>query len=125
MNLKKALHIIKSGGVIAHATETCYGFACNAFDKKALNRLYRIKQMDRRKPVSIMVSGLKMAKKYGIFSKKSQALAKKYWPGPLTIIVKRRKPLPHFLNPHTKTIGFRVPTCKMININRTRLLLGG
>lgn len=105
----KAILLLKQGGVIAHATETCYGFACDIYDREALKSLYKLKKMDIKKPVSIMVASMKQAKKYGFFSKKSEQLAKKYWPGPLTIIVKRKKFLPKFLNPSIKTIGIRVP----------------
>jgi len=60
-----------------------------------------------------MVSSLVMAKKYGFFNQKALALAKKYWPGPLTIIVKRKSTLPKFLNTNTKTIGIRFPKHKL------------
>ncbi|MBI2638884.1 threonylcarbamoyl-AMP synthase [Candidatus Peregrinibacteria bacterium] len=108
-SLQKALNKLRTGGVIAHATETCYGFACDAFSKRALVSLYKIKKMSLQKPVSIMVHSLTMAKKYGVFSKKALIFAKKYWPGPLTIIVKRKNTLPKFFNPGIKTIGIRVP----------------
>lgn len=111
--LNKAILVLKGGGVIAHATDTCYGFACDTFNKDAINRLYRIKKMDNEKPVSIIVSDLAMAKHFGIFNKKALELAKKHWPGALTIIVKRKKSLPAFLNPTAKTIGFRVPKHKL------------
>lgn len=60
-----------------------------------------------------MVSNLAMARKYGIFNKTALKLAKKYWPGPLTIIVRRKKSLPSFLNPGTKTIGIRFSAHKL------------
>lgn len=113
MRLRKAISVLKEGGVIAHATETCYGFACDVFNKNAIDRLYKLKQMKSDKPVSILVVDLKMAQKFGIFNKCALELAKKYWPGPLTIIVKRKKTLPAFLNPKSKTIGIRVPGHKL------------
>ncbi|MEK7523830.1 MAG: L-threonylcarbamoyladenylate synthase [Patescibacteria group bacterium] len=109
MSLSKALSALQSGQVIAHATETCYGFACDIFNEEALERLYQLKQMPCSKPVSILVGDLKMAKKFGIFSKKALDLAKKHWPGPLTIVLERKKSLPKFLNPGHKTVGIRVP----------------
>ncbi|MEK9132409.1 MAG: L-threonylcarbamoyladenylate synthase [Patescibacteria group bacterium] len=110
---KPFIEVLRRGGVIAHATETCYGFACDAFNKDALKRLYELKQMDSDKPVSILVDSLKTAKEYGIFNKKAIKLAQKYWPGPLTIVVKRKRALPAFLNPGIKTIGIRVPGHKL------------
>lgn len=108
-DISKAVEVLKKGGIIAHATETCYGFACDIFNVTALKRLYRLKQMDEKKPVSIMVSDLKMACHYGVFTEKGLQLAKKYWPGPLTIIVKKKKTLPAFLNPDMKSVGIRFP----------------
>jgi len=92
-----------------HATETCYGFACDALNKKAISRLYKIKKMDAKKPSSIMVANLTQAQKYGEFNALAKKLAKKYWPGPLTIIVQRKSSLPKFLNPSSETIGIRCP----------------
>lgn len=107
--VKKALVVLKNKGVIMHATETCYGFAVDALDKKAILRLYSLKKMDLKKPSSIMVFNLKSSEKYGKFNTLSRALAKKYLPGPLTIIVPRKASLPSFLNPASKTIGIRIP----------------
>ncbi len=92
-----------------HATETCYGFACDAFNKKAISRLYTLKKMDSKKPSSVMITDITQARKYGKFNALALKLAHKYWPGPLTLIVPRRASLPKFLNPGTCTIGIRVP----------------
>lgn len=112
-DFKKAVDVLKNGGVGIHATDTCYGFACDAFNRRALARLYKLKKMAVNKPISILVADLKMAKKYGVFNKIALKLAKKYWPGALTIIVKRKKTLPDFFNPGTKTVGIRVPNDKL------------
>lgn len=110
---KKALAVLRGGGVIAHATDTCYGFACDIFQKKALVRLRELKKMPQTKPISILAANLVMAKKYGVFSKLALGLATKYWPGALTIIVKRKRIVPKFLNPGIKTIGIRVPAHRL------------
>jgi len=107
--IKNTLTVLEKGGIIMHATETCYGFACDAFNKKAIKRLYTLKKMNAKKPSSIMVTDLKTAQKYGKFNNLALKLARKYWPGPLTIIVQRRASLPKFLNPSAKTIGIRCP----------------
>lgn len=104
-----AVSILKKGGVIAHPTETCYGFACDAFNKGAVKKLYALKKMKYDKPVSIIVPDLASAEKLGHFSAHARKIAQKYWPGPLTIVVKRKKTLPSFINPSSQTIGFRVP----------------
>ncbi|MEK9159488.1 MAG: L-threonylcarbamoyladenylate synthase [Patescibacteria group bacterium] len=115
MNAVKTLH---SGGVVAHATETCYGLAADIFQKKALERLYALKKMPLDKPVSVLVRDLDEAQRYGEFSSTALKLALKYWPGPLTIIVPRKAPLPPLVNYGHPTVGFRVSSNK-----KTRELL--
>jgi L-threonylcarbamoyladenylate synthase len=101
--------ILKGGGVVLHATETCYGLAADIFNKKAVEKIYVLKKMDGNKPVSIMVRGLAEAKKYAIFNQQALGLAKKHWPGPLTLVLPRKKALPVFLNPGHETVGIRCP----------------
>lgn len=115
MNAVKTLH---AGGVVAHATETCYGLAADIFQKKSLERLYALKKMPLDKPVSILVRDLEEAQRYGTFSGEALKLALKYWPGPLTIIVPRTAALPKLINYGYSTVGFRVSSNK-----KTRQLL--
>lgn len=107
-DLDRALKVLCGGGVIAHATETCYGFACDARNEQAVQRLYALKKMSRSKPISLLVSDCAMARQYAIFDKSALALAKKYWPGPLTLVLKRKKALPAWINPNEATVGLRV-----------------
>lgn len=104
---EKAVAALKSGQVVMHPTETCYGLAVDIFDKKALKRLYSLKGRDFDKPVSILVDGLEMAQKYGIFNDKAIELARQYWPGPLSIVVPRKRTLPEFLNPKEEFVSMR------------------
>lgn len=103
-----AIDTLKKGGVLAHATETCYGLAVDIFNKEAVLKLYALKKMPLDKPVSILVKDLEQAQQYGNFSPRALELAKKYWPGPLTIIVPRTAALPEWINPGEETVGFRV-----------------
>lgn len=110
--LIEAVKTLHNGGVVAHPTETCYGLAVDIFQKTAVARLYSLKKMKRSKPVSILVRNLEEAKRYGEFSDKAEELAKKNWPGPLTIVVPRKKTLPAWLNPKEDFIGIRVSNNK-------------
>jgi len=78
----------------------------DVFNEKALDKLYRVKGMERNKPLSILVDSLEMAQKYGEFSAKALELAKKYWPGPLAIVVPRKN-LPDFFNIEDEFVSFR------------------
>ncbi len=105
----KAVSALRNGGVVLHPTETCYGLAADIRSEKAIERVYSLKDMPESKPVSIMVSSLDEARKYGDFSEKALQLAEKYWPGPLTIIVPRKELLPAHINRGVTTVGIRYP----------------
>ncbi|MBI2464281.1 threonylcarbamoyl-AMP synthase [Candidatus Peregrinibacteria bacterium] len=111
--LKRALNVLRSGGVVVHPTDTCYGFAVDIFQKNALKRLYELKKMPLDKPVSIMVASLEQAKYYGSFSQKALELAQKGWPGALTLVVPRKDTLPRYFNKNVETIGFRIPASSL------------
>lgn len=107
--LEKALSALRNGGVVLHPTETCYGLTADIFSQKAVEKVYALKDMSASKPVSIMVSSLDEARKYGEFGEEALRLAQKYWPGPLTIIVHRSPSLPTYLNKNLVSVGIRFP----------------
>lgn len=111
--LEAAVQVLKRGGVVMHPTETCYGLAADIFNEKALARLYKLKKMEKLKPVSVMVNSSQMASEYGDLRQGSlQArIAAKYWPGPLTVVVPRKESLPMFLNEGMESVGLRCPAC--------------
>ncbi len=95
---EKTSSVLRSGGVVMHPTETCYGLAVDIFNEEALKKLYALKSMPLDKPLSILVADLDMAEKFGVFSHKALKLADRYWPGPLSIVVPRTDILPEFFN---------------------------
>lgn len=109
--VKIAVEVLKNSGIVMHPTETCYGLAVDVFNEKALEKLYRVKGMERNKPLSVLVDSLEMAQEYGEFSEKALELATKYWPGPLAIIVPRKN-LPKFFNIDDGFVSFRVSSDK-------------
>lgn len=92
--IARALEVLRNGGVIAHATETCYGLACDLSNPSAVAKLFDIKRRPYDQPVSALFSSLDEAKKYLEFSSRALSLSDKYLPGPLTIVLPRRIPAP-------------------------------
>lgn len=103
-----AVKVLKNGGIVMHPTETCYGLAASISNKKALAKLYKVKAMSMDKPVSILVADFAMAQEYGVFSSEAVILADKYWPGPLSILIPRKKTLPAYFNPGNEFVSMRV-----------------
>lgn len=89
--IAEAVLVIKNGGVVAHATETCYGLACDLTNKNALEKLFAIKKRPKDQPVSALFSSVEEAKKWVAWNDQAKNLADKYLPGPLTVIVPVQK----------------------------------
>ncbi|MDD5469773.1 MAG: L-threonylcarbamoyladenylate synthase [Candidatus Peribacteraceae bacterium] len=107
----KALEVLAQGGCIAHATETCYGLACDMTNLRAIAHLFRIKQREETQPVSALFASVDEAKEYVEWTDRAQELATGKLPGPLTLILHLRDDAPLQLFPAPsggRTVGVRV-----------------
>lgn len=108
--LKKAAQLIKQGGIAIFPTETVYGIGANGFDERAISKLYEIKQRPLTKPISLLVYSIDMINSIAEnITKEEYALMKKFMPGPLTIILKKKKIIPNILTANSDTVGIRMP----------------
>ena len=88
--LLKAAQIINSGGVVIFPTDTVYGIGAKFNDSEAVERIYKIKGTQKTQPFPVLVSGVSQAQKIVTMNETAKRLAKKYWPGALTIIGKAK-----------------------------------
>jgi L-threonylcarbamoyladenylate synthase len=110
--IRKAAEEVKKGAVIVFPTDTVYGIGCNPYDVEAVQRVIEIK-MREQKPLPVLCSSLENAKKLVRFNRKSLELARKFWPGPLTIVAEIiDKKLPKNLTLGSNMLGVRVPNNK-------------
>lgn len=110
--LNKAVSILKSGNVVICPTDTVYGFLADATNKKAVEKIYKIKRRPKAKPLPVFVSGIAMAKELAEIDAKQEKILKKYWPGPYTFVLKNRMDVgrPYYLHGvKGETIALRVP----------------
>ena len=106
--IKHASEIIKKGGLIVYPTETLYGLGCDPFNKEAVNRVFHVKKR-KDKPLPIIISSLTKAREIAHFTPTALQLAKRFWPGPLTLVLKlKHKKLNHLGGNH-QSIGLRIP----------------
>lgn len=111
---EEALRILAAGGVIAHATETCYGLACDLTNAEAVSRLFTIKNRPSNQPVSALFPSAEEVKKYVEWNDRAEGLAQSHLPGPLTLILPLRKDAPSIFpipspNPNPiLTLGIRI-----------------
>jgi L-threonylcarbamoyladenylate synthase len=89
-DLKQAGAVLADGGTVVFPTETLYGLAAMATNSAAVRKVYAIKCRSREKLLPVIVGSFSQAKKYFIFSRAELALAKKFWPGPLSLVLATR-----------------------------------
>lgn len=107
--LQQALDILHSGGLVAFPTDTVYGLGALANDLRSIERLYAVKGRDSSKAIPLLISDpSELGKVAAQVDSRTQRLAVRYWPGPLTLVVPRHASLPHILTPYP-TVGVRMP----------------
>jgi len=82
-----AVKTLNEGGIVAHATETCYGLACDLSNPDAVAKLFALKQRPEHMPVSVLFASVDQAKEYVQWNDAAQKLADEHLPGPLTMIL--------------------------------------
>ncbi|MBL0701854.1 MAG: threonylcarbamoyl-AMP synthase [Desulfosarcina sp.] len=107
--IKKAVAILKKGGIISYPTDTFYGIGCDIMNKKAIERIYQIKQRNKNIPFSFICSGLKNISSYAKVSNYAYKTMKRLLPGPYTFILEGSKIVPKIMLTKRKTAGIRVP----------------
>ncbi len=112
-DLKKAADIIKRGGIVIYPTETVYGIAANIFSEEALRRVFEIKKRFTDKPVSVAVSSFKMMDELVYIGENERSFIEKFLPGPVTVILRKKKAVPDILTPGTELVGIRYPAHKL------------
>lgn len=102
--------IMRGGGLVAVPTETVYGLAGNGLDEKAVAEIYEIKGRPEVKPLSLMVHDAASMERYcENVPPQAYTLAKKFWPGPLTIVMKAKPCVPEIVRAGGETVGLRCP----------------
>lgn len=109
-DIPAAAEIIKNGGLVAVPTETVYGLAGNGLDESVVRQIYEVKGRPAVKPLSLMVPDKSaMAEYCEAVPEAALCLAEKYWPGPLTIVLKAKTNVPAIVRAGGATVGLRCP----------------
>jgi len=107
--IQKVLEILKKGGIVVYPTDTYYGIGCDIMNKKAIERIYQLKQRDKNIPFSFICSGLKNISRYAKVSNYAYKTMKRLLPGPYTFILEGSRLVPKIMLTKRKTAGIRVP----------------
>jgi L-threonylcarbamoyladenylate synthase len=110
-SLRRAAELIRSGGLVAFPTETVYGLGANAYDATAVARIFTVKQRPRQSPLIVHVDSIDMARALvTAWPDAADRLARRYWPGPLTLVLPKQPSIPDMVTAGLATVGLRMPS---------------
>jgi L-threonylcarbamoyladenylate synthase len=109
-DIKKAIELLSNDELVAIPTETVYGLAGNALSKVAAAKIFAVKDRPQFDPLIVHVSDLHKAESYvSEIPEQAQQLAEKFWPGPLTLLLKKKNVIPDLVTSGLDTVGIRCP----------------
>lgn len=112
-DIKTAAAILRDGGLVAMPTETVYGLAANALDGNAVRRIFEAKGRPMDNPLIVHIADISDIERLSLtadFPEKAQKLAQAFWPGPLTIIMKKGAAIPDEVSAGLSTVAIRLPS---------------
>lgn len=107
--INRIVDILKDGGLIAYPTDTYYGIGCDIMNKRAIGRIYQLKQRNKNQPFSFICADLKNISQYAKVSNYAYKTMRRLLPGPYTFILPGSKLVPKIMLTRRKTAGIRVP----------------
>jgi tRNA threonylcarbamoyl adenosine modification protein (Sua5/YciO/YrdC/YwlC family) len=111
--IRQAVDILNDGGIIIYPTDTVYGIGCDLFNKRAIEKIYEIKQRSKKQPFSFVCADLKDISNYASVSNYAYKIMRRLLPGPYTFIFEASRLVPKILLPKRKAVGIRVPDNKI------------
>jgi tRNA threonylcarbamoyl adenosine modification protein (Sua5/YciO/YrdC/YwlC family) len=107
--LERAVSALSGGGLVAFPTDTFYGLGCDLFDKRAIERIYLLKQLPRTQELSFICQDLAEIARYAIVDNAAYRVLRRKVPGPFTFILPATRLVPDLVLRRQKTVGIRIP----------------
>jgi tRNA threonylcarbamoyl adenosine modification protein (Sua5/YciO/YrdC/YwlC family) len=107
--VERAVSVLSSGGLLAYPTDTYYGIGCDLFDKRAIERIYQLKQLPKTHELSFICQDLAEISRYAIVDNAAYRVLRRKVPGPFTFVLPATRLVPDLLLRRQKTVGIRIP----------------
>ncbi|MDD4188558.1 MAG: L-threonylcarbamoyladenylate synthase [Eubacteriales bacterium] len=110
-SIREAAEVIKAGGLVAFPTETVYGLGASALDEKAIRKIFTAKGRPQDNPLILHVAAVSQAAEaVEFFPPNAKILIDKFWPGPLTLVMKKSSKVPSVVTGGLDTVAVRMPS---------------
>jgi tRNA threonylcarbamoyl adenosine modification protein (Sua5/YciO/YrdC/YwlC family) len=107
--VRRAVEMLEAGEVIAYPSDAAYGLGCDLFNRKAIDRLYQIKGLDRSQKLAFVCRDLGDVARYAVMHDAVYRILKQYLPGPYTFVLEATREVPKIVQSPRKTVGVRIP----------------
>ncbi len=107
--IERAVSVLSGGGLVAFPTDTYYGLGCDLFDKRAIERIYLLKQLPRTQELSFICQDLAEIARYAMVDNAAYRVLRRKVPGPFTFILPATRLVPDLVLRRQKTVGIRIP----------------
>lgn len=121
VQLSEVAETVNKGGLVLLPTDTAYAVAVDAENEMAVRKVFNFKGRDYKKPLSIIVSDIKMAENYATISPQAKKVMTKFLPGALTVVLLKKERTSALLSSGTEKIGIRIPKCQL-NLKLAQIL---
>ena len=107
--VEEVARLFAKGAIVAYATDTVFALGCDVANPKAVERLYRIRRLDHRQPLSFLFPDLSSIAHYAQVSNTAYRIMRRIFPGPFTVELEATREVPRIVRERRKRIGIRVP----------------
>jgi tRNA threonylcarbamoyl adenosine modification protein (Sua5/YciO/YrdC/YwlC family) len=107
--IARAAEALRSGGLVIYPTDTTYGLGCDFFSKRAIARIYQLKNLDAKHPLSFLCADLSEVARYGVVDNANYRILRHHTPGQYTFILPATRETPKIVAGNARTVGVRIP----------------
>ena len=107
--IQEAIAVLKLGGVIVYPTDTLYALGANAMEPSAVERVFKIKNRERSRPLPIAIRNISWAKELSFIYKKEEKILEEIWPGAISAVLPKRGIVPDILTGGRPSVAMRIP----------------
>lgn len=112
--IRRAVEALEDGAVIGYPTDTVYGLGCDLTNKRAIDRLYAIKGMDRSHPLAFVCPDLSDIARYAVVDNQVYRVLRRFLPGPYTFVLQATREVPKLVQMRRRNVGIRVPASEAV-----------
>jgi tRNA threonylcarbamoyl adenosine modification protein (Sua5/YciO/YrdC/YwlC family) len=108
-HVKRAVEGLRAGNLVVYPTDTTYGLGCDIYAKRTIDRIYQLKGMDPKHPLSFVCADLSEVARYAVLDNRNFQILRRTLPGKYTFVLPATREVPKLMQSNRRTVGIRIP----------------